>query len=449
MRRFAVLPFLLLAALPVCAAERFVSPTGSGTACTLSAPCSVSTAFAAHAPGDTITVMDGLYQGASVFRPLNSGTATNRSTLRALNKGKVRFDGQGSQSPCDLTDKNYWDIIGINCSGGGPDAVVRVVGSSNNRFYEVVAWDVPNLAANSAVWDLHVSNAGNHSCNNLFEDIAGFGRARKIFLNLSNNCTGSPNRVRRLWGLWENNTNTAPKITFDGTYDSRGLIVENSILLWDQQVSPSQAYGMGAHSGSVDSASRQVSNYWYGNLIYALSGRPFTPGQLLFESGMDDYHFKDLLLIVPPDQPTKMGASLGACKVWASGALTSTNCPTTNKTLVNVSIVGGAPSQIHSHYVQTNVRTGATLSSIYGTESPYLNSGNKGATLCNRYIDGVLTSTPLWPWPMNQRILDARVTAGLSAVDPTAAVEALLGPIPSACKSGGVPPAPVNLRLAP
>ena len=57
--------------------------------------------------------------------------------------------------------------------------------------------------------------------------------------------------------------------------------------------------------------------------------------------------------------------------------------------------------------------------------------------ICQRYVDGELTTTPLWPWPMNDRIKEARALAGRPVVDVTATIEALLGTIPAACRSGG------------
>ena len=57
--------------------------------------------------------------------------------------------------------------------------------------------------------------------------------------------------------------------------------------------------------------------------------------------------------------------------------------------------------------------------------------------ICMRYEDGELTTTPLWPWPMNDRIKEARALAGRPVVDVTATIEALLGPIPAACRTGG------------
>ena len=44
---------------------------------------------------------------------------------------------------------------------------------------------------------------------------------------------------------------------------------------------------------------------------------------------------------------------------------------------------------------------------------------DQGAHIYYRYVDGKLTSTPLWPWPMNERI------KGLTGLDLTAMIFAL------------------------
>lgn len=51
-----------------------------------------------------------------------------------------------------------------------------------------------------------------------------------------------------------------------------------------------------------------------------------------------------------------------------------------------------------------------------------------GATILYRYENGKLTDRPLWPWPMNQRIIDAMKLAGYAnPVDVTKTVFGLAG----------------------
>jgi hypothetical protein len=69
---------------------------------------------------------------------------------------------------------------------------------------------------------------------------------------------------------------------------------------------------------------------------------------------------------------------------------------------------------------------------------PYRINVNNGyltaGSICMRYENGVLTDEPLWPWPMNQRILDARRQSGRPPIDVTSTIEEILGPIPSRCR---------------
>ena len=57
-----------------------------------------------------------------------------------------------------------------------------------------------------------------------------------------------------------------------------------------------------------------------------------------------------------------------------------------------------------------------------------------GASICYRYVDGVLTSEPLWPWPMQDRIAAATERSLWDTADVNAEIEAVFGPIPEECK---------------
>jgi len=95
--------------------------------------------------------------------------------------------------------------------------------------------------------------------------------------------------------------------------------------------------------------------------------------------------------------------------------------------------IGGAGLKIKAEDVKiSNVEIGGTIAEV---SSIYISP--QGAQVCKRYVDGKLTNEPLWPWPMNQRILDATKQAGREPVDVTATIEELFGEIPRECGSGG------------
>src|SRR5262252_1648126 len=61
------------------ATDRYVSPSGSGTACTPGSPCALSTANSSAQPGDNIRMADGTYSTEPVP---STGAATNTSPIR-------------------------------------------------------------------------------------------------------------------------------------------------------------------------------------------------------------------------------------------------------------------------------------------------------------------------------------------------------------------------------
>jgi hypothetical protein len=100
------------------------------------------------------------------------------------------------------------------------------------------------------------------------------------------------------------------------------------------------------------------------------------------------------------------------------------------------------------------VRGVSAGTSLEAVQSPWQNTSTTGARLCYRWG----TTTPLWPWPMAERIKAATLMAGrygdgypASAIgcdvaqcqgsfpnreefDLTATIEKLLGPIPAQCR---------------
>jgi len=82
--------------------------------------------------------------------------------------------------------------------------------------------------------------------------------------------------------------------------------------------------------------------------------------------------------------------------------------------------------------------------------------GMQGARHCFRYENGQLTTTPLWPWPMDTRIQQAlaraKIAPGLSgtagpgyaAGTVTSEIVARYGAIPPACLGNGTGPLPTG-----
>ena len=58
--------------------------------------------------------------------------------------------------------------------------------------------------------------------------------------------------------------------------------------------------------------------------------------------------------------------------------------------------------------------------------------------ICKQYVDRTLTTAGLWPWKMNQRIINAMNRAGKTPIDVTMTMQSLFGTIPAGCLSGSV-----------
>ena len=93
----------------------------------------------------------------------------------------------------------------------------------------------------------------------------------------------------------------------------------------------------------------------------------------------------------------------------------------------NLTAVGGTQPLQFSRSAIDGVyesRDGREIVEKYG----HLLATPGGATILYRYENGKLTDRPLWPWPMNQRIIDAMKLAGYAnPVDVTKTVFGLAG----------------------
>ena len=77
-----------------------------------------------------------------------------------------------------------------------------------------------------------------------------------------------------------------------------------------------------------------------------------------------------------------------------------------------------------------------TPAALYTGPGESLYNTSQGAQIRYRYVDGVLTGTDLWPWPMNQRIINAMTTAGYIPEDVNARIQVFFGAFPPATTSG-------------
>lgn len=454
-------------ALALCAASlgradaqsctHYASPVGTGSGASASQPFRVSSFWPIAKPGYTLCLLDGQYTGAAsmINPPQNlSGAASAPITVRALNDGKVQINGQATYTPIRLSYNNYFVIEGVNANNS-VSSVVALSNSSNNIIRRVAAWDAAD--GNHSIFGIHNGN------QNLLEDVAGWGIARKIY---ESSQAGNFTTIRRAWGRWEGSHVVGPKMTYTLAYNNYNMLVENALGTWsgermkqtytllDYYGKPWQGNGAGTYTNyAVDQpygifgidgftgTDKNARSRVFGSLAYVRGADRFHAKQLVFVTKIDSMELNHLLAYIEP------GAYADKQRFALYNLQTATG---TNLVARNLTGIGGLNSFYGTEWKRSGIAEGAALANV---ANPFT-ATTSGANLCFRYHNGALTSQALWPWPMNQRIVEATIQSGRAAVDVTATVEKLLGTIPSSCKSASATPtpppapsAPINLQV--
>lgn len=429
----------------------YASPTGTGTGLTANSPFKISNFWSVAQPGSTLVLLDGVYTGANsmIDPPDNlSGTSGSPITVRAMNDGMARIDGQGVRLPVTLSYNNWFVLEGFNANNSS-GSVVSLGYSSNNIVRRVVAWDAGSTGDNN-IFGVH------HGTYNLLEDVAGFGAGvRKTF---SNSQGGDNTTFRRAFGRWEGADVQGPKKTFALSYNSYNALCENCIGTWDSLGMPA-SYNLMEYNGTQVSPTQSFTNYQVQNPngifshdafddSFLAAGNSDNPnirifGSIAYLKPDERYHnvpspsrdwagpvaleikgvqLKDSVSIIEPGSHTNIwNPYLG--DVGVTGLNSAQNS----------TFVGGEGAHINNKWTTTGNYISSNCSNITANGGNVVNHQGTitgGATVMKRYVDGVLTNDDLWPWPMNQRIIDAMTTAGYTGekiIDVTATINSLCG----------------------
>lgn len=182
-------------------ADHYVSPTGNGTSYTEASPGNFKNALAHVTEGDTILLMDGIYQDTSItsysysswisaFSPSYSGTETAPITIKAVNRLGAIIDapnvyhttGNPKLAAIGIKGNSYITIDGLRVrgmvgvygqEGGGDHNIIKncevtigaIQGTDTSLNYGIVvtAGATNNLIQNNYVHDIH--DSGNHGHN--------------------------------------------------------------------------------------------------------------------------------------------------------------------------------------------------------------------------------------------------------------------------------------------
>jgi hypothetical protein len=338
-----------------------------------------------------------------------SGRADRRITIKAVTDGAVWIDGQYTYDPMRLDRNQYWTIEGINVSNSRRTVVELFPGSHNNIIKRVCAWNAnPNAPGiNEHVWLIWNSSA------NLFEDICGFGFGRNILSDYGG--LSRRNVFRRVWLRWEG---WPPRFTSLGCWEAPGpaiqfaygtsgdTLIENILTVYHpylqsrfpQRVTCGQVFGAGGLRDPVPTPYRIFGaiSYGYDSPYLALTHSWFNYQDA--GANIVDY-FLD-------------ARSQG--QVWPfvlSCRLGSEICGTNSADRIT-SIRGATTSNLY-RWKLTNFHECVSLGNCpdfyTGSGTP---GGTSGSRACSRYQGGTLTTTPLWPWPMDDRIKAALARTG-------------------------------------
>jgi hypothetical protein len=415
----------------------YASPSGSGNGLSATSPFTVSKFWAAAAAGKTLCLLDGTYRGSSsMITPPSgrNGAAGKPITVRALNDGKVLIDGEGVRGPVVLNDNDYWVLEGFNAARSIGTVILVKNGSANNILRRLAAWDAHE--GNYPVIGVN----GSGTTKNLLEDVAAWGVGRNT-ITFAQRATDTT--CRRCWARWDGSHALGGKVTYQLAYDSPGSTAENSIGAWSGELMTGPSYYLLNQTGTAPcTGSANCGKLLPGTFIDQPIG---IFRAAINNSGIDtNTAILGSIAYLRASDPSKppTGFSLGAQVTnllldnsifYADSGITKRPLTLMNPvysgstlTARNATTIGGGTSSIGSQWLVTNLRKGSSLTAV-----PNVYDANQ---ICTRYVNRTLTTTPLWPWPMNDRIKTGLLQSGRAPVDVTATVEAIFGAVPARCR---------------
>ena len=425
MQKLLIITFWLCCALVgsthgVQAATYYIAPDGndgqSGES-ESSAWATFARAWQSLAPGDTLVVMDGLYQ--QNIEPTGAdGTPEQPITIRAQHDGQAIIDGGFTSIPVYLY-RNYYTLEGL-VARNGQHAVYFISGSNNTlrrvSGYNATADDNSDIFA---VFDSH---------NNLIEDCIAAGMGRKMVMIYR----GSYNIVRRCftdWRAWDgrNWCDDWPWGDNLQIYNSDYNIIENSIgygsvPVWsiavqanapdvsavgNQVLGSISIYAGMNHDGTVKVWPNERPQPTDCTQMRSFDWPSQRAGFALYGNGrIEDNLFRDIFAW------GSAGLGLTVILDGQHGNNIIDHATLLNNGLDNRPGWGGIGAEVRPE--ELYLFDGFTNSWVEAYDE-----WGGGARLDYRYVNGQLTNEPLWPWPMEARV---QAELGLSPTELVAGV---------------------------
>ena len=450
--------FLLLLANTARATNYYASPNGSSsnTGLSQSSPIRIADFWTKAKPGDTLFLMNGTYTGnSSMIHPTISGTAGSPITIKALNDGKAIIDGEYGLKPLYVGEgKKYLNFEGFVTQRSSWH-VVYLYKASNIVLRRISAYNA-DTNSNSHCFSIEESS------QILVEDCAASGSGRNCFLVYrSDHVT-----LRRCWGKWMEHTYGGPR-DWCQIYGSSYCTIENCIGLMNKESTEYNVECVLSVAGSVNwgpANNNRVygcffadcpANPTYGGAGIVVSDNDYQQSNNYIEncvvinneainyltSNDDNAQFKHI---------TSVGLGIDtAFYVGQRNENYTTNVILKNSVFINGERYGLRQTQtstfMHSYNDIFNFASGYYSGTTEGEgeihkdpgfntakygKGAYLmhapnlltdgeNNSPMGAEVLYRYVDGVLTDEPLWPWPMEERIKAETLEILGTTISPT------------------------------
>jgi hypothetical protein len=356
-------------------ATYYMSPGGSDGADGLSGATAWQTfsyALDRVSAGDVLIVLDGTYTQSLVTS--RSGVSGSPIVIRAEHDGGAIIDGGWSRVPIQI-NHDFVQVEGFTARRG--DVSNILISGSNNKVLRVGAMSVTS--------SVYAWNIGVGGTNNLLEDVfvwGGFRSAIEVY--------SSGNTIRRCVIKMDamvdaGDTRYPNGVRFYKYEGYAGGLVENCIVL-DWGVTMDYHYASGG-AFKIRSYRANDPSRFYGNIALdinsnqgSISGWRIEGQDHVLENCVawngDNYGF---INTGPNSDPNSVTATNVTGYNWGDG------------------VIGPGFSTPINFINEKLNNSGMT----YLTRP---DGSGSGATIEYRYVDGVLTSEPLWPWPGQDRI---------------------------------------------
>jgi hypothetical protein len=390
-------------------------------------------------PGDTLILLDGVYY-QSLKPNKRSGEPGKPITIRAKNDGKAIIDGEHERTPIALLSFNpsdYYVIEGIVARNGSipnlPQAVIKISGN-HNILRRISAYDA-HVDHNTAV--ISITEPGRF---NLLEDCVASGTGRKM-INLYKSTSNTVRRCFAYWQQWDGREScqTWPNGQSIQIYHGEDNIIENSIAIGPI---PNTSISIQANSSGALAARNQVLGSiailagmnmdntvkdWGTSRPQPTDCRDTVDLEHIARAGFSLHGRGEIRDNLFQDIFAWGNAGLGLTANLSGDAYVVENNRVNRATLIN----NGLDNRIRHGGIETDTTQSVleVFESVENSKIPNIfiewdsfarenrtmtSMNGEGARLTHRYVDGVLTNEPLWPWPMEDRI---QAELGISVTD--------------------------------